>query len=111
MKHPYRAGYNFECRVMRWLKKHDFEVIGSRGSHGKADLWALKKNPPNGIPTPFVIQCKVMGPPVHLGRLSKEQQAFKEYADLINARAFWAWRKGRKMMLQELNPGVKHDVA
>jgi len=105
MKHPYRVGYHFEIRVANWFKAHNYEIITSRGSHGKADLWALKKNPPDppGTPIPVLIQCKVAGPRVRINRLTKEQLAFKDYANTVKARAIWAWRKGRKLMIQALN--------
>lgn len=56
----YQRGYAFECRVMKHLESDDFFCVASRGSHGPADIVAIKSG------WTLLIQCK------RDGRISKE---------------------------------------
>lgn len=51
----YRHGYSFELRVKKYLESCGFFVVRSSGSHGVADLVAIKTDYEQKI---YLIQCK-----------------------------------------------------
>ncbi len=51
----YQRGYAFELRVMKKLEEYGYFCVASRGSHGPADIVAIK----NG--SALLIQCKRNG--------------------------------------------------
>lgn len=53
----YAHGYAFERRVKKYLESCGFYVVRSSGSHGTADLVALRWTIPN-IQETYLIQCK-----------------------------------------------------
>jgi Holliday junction resolvase len=56
----YQAGYRFELSTKKKWEEKGFYVIRAAGSHGKADLVAIKINPPKYTEV-YLIQCKTKG--------------------------------------------------
>jgi Holliday junction resolvase len=92
----YAVGRRFEWRVRRYYEKLGYFVVRSAGSKGPVDLVAL------GGYRPLIIQCKVRNPRKQVALLEKEATKLRTLANSIGAKAVWAIRKGRKMILQEL---------
>ena len=65
----YRHGYAFELRVKKYLQSSGFYVVRSSGSHGTADLVAMRWTIPN-IQETYLIQCKA-----GKGYISRAEQA------------------------------------
>ena len=89
----YRHGYNFEVRVFFYFRKLGYFTVRSSGSHGPADVMAVRKG------QVLAIQCKTNG------YLPKEEK--KELLDLTKYGAIpiLASRKGRKLFLKDLRDG------
>lgn len=56
----YQAGYRFELETKKKWEEKGYWVIRAAGSHGKADLVAIKRNPPKYTEV-YLIQCKTKG--------------------------------------------------
>lgn len=84
----YARGRTFEYRVMNHFKELGFFVIRSAGSHGAADLIALKN------PHKIMIQCKV-------GRWAdvEEWNEFLSVCEHTGCAPFFAMNDNRKMRL------------
>lgn len=100
----YEAGANFERRVKKHYEKLGYWCIRAAGSHGVADVVCLKRQPawdPIGQPDNdwlevILVQCKTYeGWDNHVSILKVRYQ--------LRVRAVYAYRKGRKLILEELN--------
>jgi Holliday junction resolvase len=84
----YRRGVHFENRVRRDFESRGWWVIRAAGSHGPADLVALKVGEP-----PLLIQCKADSRP-H----KHEGLGLAALAKSIGAEGLLALRVGRKLV-------------
>jgi len=87
----YSRGYNFELRVLNYYKRRGFFAVRSSGSHGPADIVAIK----NGETR--LIQCKLNG------YISPDElKALKAACDRAGAKGYVAHREGRKLIIKKL---------
>ena len=77
----YERGANFERRVKKEYEKLGYYVMRSAGSHGVADLVALKRNT-----IPIIIQCKIYED------WKKRQEDIIAVAKKLGIRALYIWR-------------------
>ena len=89
----YRRGYNFERRVAQDYERMGWGIIESRGSHGPADIVALRR----GFPS-HVIQCKTNG------KISVEEiKKVLDFAELTGSRPVLAFREGKTLKYKFLD--------
>lgn len=102
----YRSGYNFELRVKKEWEGRGYFVVRSAGSHGKADLVAIKnmaltgeenKNKWWGGPAVFLIQCKTSN------KISEtEKEELRNLASDLSVTAVVVWRDDRMKLQEEI---------
>jgi len=86
----YASGRRFEWRVKRFLERRGWFVVRSAGSHGIADLVALRRGCP-----PMLVQCKADG------RLSPaEREIAGELEHQTGGSFVVAYRLGRHVMFK-----------
>jgi len=84
----YIKGYRFEIRVKRKLEKEGYFVVRSAGSHGPPDLVAI-----GPLGTIHFIECKVNKDDL----TEEERKKLEELAMRYSAKAWLAFREGRKV--------------
>lgn len=88
----YKRGATFEYRCKAYLEKHGFFVIRSGGSHGIADLVAIRMG------EVLMIQCKANNkalPPQEWNDLYRE-------ARRVGATPIHAYKVGRKLKMMQI---------
>lgn len=86
----YQAGYRFELSTKKQWEERGYWVIRAAGSHGKADLVAIKKDPPKYTEV-YLIQCKTKG------KISlQERKDLAELAHSLGAVGIIAFKNERK---------------
>jgi len=92
LSNTYQRGRYFEYRTRDLLRGRGYYVWRSPASKGPADLIAIKKG------EILLIQCKV-----GRSKLKKqERDGLIELAESIGAKAYLAYRAGRKLVLEEV---------
>jgi Holliday junction resolvase len=97
----YARGADFERKVLADLALNGYRVLRAAGSHGKADVIALKMG------EVVLVQCKLTGPG---GVRPAEWNALHELAEAVGATALIASRpvRGRIEYLRVLGPKRPH---
>lgn len=91
MKNKYQAGANFERRVVKELEAQGWDCFRSAGSHGYADVIALKAGEIR------LIQCQLDNyfPPA-------KREVLIDGARRNGVQGFLAWREGRKLIMEQV---------
>lgn len=101
MASQYRRGADFERKVANNLTLDGYHVVTSRGSHGHADLIALKPG------QTLLVQCKLGGP----GEVPPaEWNALRSIAGYVGGLAIVASRPKRGLVAYHLMTGLKSGV-
>lgn len=92
----YEAGANFERRVKRHYEGLGYWCIRAAGSHGIADVVCIKSEPDvSGVfhTNIILVQCKTY-------EGWNDKTALKELAISLRVNAVYAYKRGRKLVLE-----------